>query len=80
MLRTLTSRALVHWLSSRQLKLRRSAVRKGIPLPLCSICDKPVQLENSNTDEDGKAIHEECYILKLTRNRTTKPAPANLST
>jgi len=80
MLSTLTSRARMHWMSSRHLKLRRSAVRKGIPLPLCSICDKPVQLETSNTDEDGKAIHEECYILKLKQNRVTKPAPANLST
>jgi hypothetical protein len=80
MLSTVTSRAPVHWMSVRHLKLRRSAVPKRIPLPLCSICDKPVQLENSNTDEDGQAIHEECYILKLTQNRTTKPAQSTLNT
>jgi hypothetical protein len=28
----------------------------------CSICGNPVSLETSNTDEQGMAVHEECYV------------------
>ncbi len=31
----------------------------------CSICHKFVRLEVSNADELGKAVHEECYVLKI---------------
>lgn len=34
-------------------------------LPKCCICSEPVCLETSNTDENGQALHEECYVLKL---------------
>jgi len=46
---------------------RQDAVTTAIwPLaPLCSICDKPVELETSKTDHDGLAVHEECYFQKL---------------
>jgi Flp pilus assembly pilin Flp len=37
--------------------------------PPCRICSKPVLLENSKTDETGLAIHEECYLLKLSLQR-----------
>jgi hypothetical protein len=30
---------------------------------ICYICNKPVRLEQSKTDESGRAIHEECYVL-----------------
>jgi hypothetical protein len=33
--------------------------------PLCSICNLPVALNNAKTDEDGSAVHEECYLIKL---------------
>ena len=33
--------------------------------PKCSFCSEPVELESSKTDEDGQAMHEECYILKV---------------
>jgi hypothetical protein len=33
----------------------------------CRICSKPLQLEtNTRTDEDGKAVHEECYVKHVT--------------
>jgi len=35
------------------------------PLPTCSICNKPVKLETSKVDELGKAVHEGCYLLKV---------------
>jgi hypothetical protein len=28
----------------------------------CSICGNPVSLEASKTDEQGMAVHEECYV------------------
>jgi hypothetical protein len=33
----------------------------------CSICNNPVRLETSNTDECGRAVHERCYVLTLTQ-------------
>ena len=33
----------------------------------CRICNKPLQLEtDTRTDDDGKAVHEECYVKHLT--------------
>jgi hypothetical protein len=32
---------------------------------LCSICNNPVQLETSNTNELGKAVHEKCYAFTV---------------
>ena len=34
-------------------------------LPSCRICNDPVLLETSKTDEYGQAVHEECYVLNL---------------
>lgn len=31
----------------------------------CSICGRHVILELSNTDEDGRAVHEHCYVRKV---------------
>jgi len=41
-------------------------IAKPEPL-LCAICDKPVELETSKTDEQGRAVHEECYVADLTK-------------
>jgi hypothetical protein len=32
---------------------------------LCSFCDQPIEIEITKTNEFGKAIHEECYVLKM---------------
>lgn len=40
-------------------------------LPLCSICNTAVPLESANTDENGEAIHGECYTLKVQLRRAT---------
>jgi len=34
-------------------------------LPMCSFCLKPVALEAAKTDEDGQAVHEDCYSARL---------------
>ena len=39
----------------------------------CSLCQKPVPLESSKTDENGKAVHEECYALRWRLKQATTP-------
>jgi hypothetical protein len=40
--------------------------------PTCPICHKPIEIESSKADEDGHAVHKDCYFLKVkTRNNTT---------
>jgi hypothetical protein len=31
----------------------------------CAICSKPVELRTANTDENGKIVHEECYVREM---------------
>jgi len=31
--------------------------------PICPRCSEHVELESANTDEKGKAVHEECYVV-----------------
>lgn len=42
-------------------------------LPICPICSEFVALESSKADENGKAIHEECYLLKIGLKAATTP-------
>jgi len=52
-------------------------------LPGCCICNSPVPLETSKTDENGQAVHEERYVLKvcaateLLTDRASTSGPAN---
>ena len=50
-----------------------------VRLPNCSICNEPVELETSKTDENGKAIHEECYVVKVDEKKVTLSKPSELS-
>jgi len=34
-------------------------------LPICHICNKPVALEFAKADEQGRTVHEGCYLLKV---------------
>jgi hypothetical protein len=36
-------------------------------LACCAICNEPVELERCKTDEDGDAVHEDCYVSKVAR-------------
>jgi hypothetical protein len=52
--------------------------------PPCAICEQPVKLEESKTDEHGHAVHENCYIwtveLKKPRRRKTQmDVPATIT-
>lgn len=31
----------------------------------CHICHQPVALENARVNEQGKAVHEECYVRSI---------------
>jgi hypothetical protein len=33
--------------------------------PQCWICSQPCQLEDCKIDEEGHAVHDECYAAKL---------------
>ena len=48
---------------------------RGKPLLKCSICNEPVALETTKTDEAGKAVHEECYVLRLSKQATQDANP-----
>jgi hypothetical protein len=43
--------------------------------PLCPICNKPIALETSKTDENGRAVHEDCYIKRLLASQSDPPSP-----
>jgi len=32
---------------------------------VCSICKQSVRLETAKTDENGKPVHEDCYLQHL---------------
>ena len=42
-------------------------------LPVCSICNKPVKPDVAATDQDGKPVHEQCYVLKMWQEDANKP-------
>ena len=33
--------------------------------PICPICSEHIQLEAANTDDKGRAVHEECYVAQI---------------
>jgi hypothetical protein len=39
-------------------------------VPTCQICNKPVALEVAKADEQGKSVHEGCYLLKIAPKAT----------
>jgi hypothetical protein len=41
--------------------------------PMCSLCNEPVELESAKTDEDGKVVHEECYVLRMQMKGDSSP-------
>jgi len=34
-------------------------------LLLCRICGRPIPVEVAKTDSEGRALHEECYVLTI---------------
>ena len=48
---------------------RFSRLFKKAPSLRCAIFNKPVPLETAKTDSDGKAVHEDCYFIKIKLKR-----------
>lgn len=40
--------------------------------PICAICQEPVGLEESKTDEHGKEVHENCYVWTVELKKPSK--------
>jgi len=36
-----------------------------LSIVLCRICNKPVRLEAALTDEEGRTVHGDCYLARL---------------
>jgi len=53
---------------------RPGSTKENIP-PLCPICNKSVDLKDAKADENGFAIHEECYVLKVRLENTATLSP-----
>jgi hypothetical protein len=53
----------------------------GHPFPEinCIVCNHPITLETDlNADENGKPVHEECYVNNLTSARSNQTAAGKL--
>lgn len=48
-------------------------VQPLVSLPNCSFRNDPVELEDAKIDDDGKAMHEECYIMSVIRKTVASP-------
>ncbi len=40
--------------------------------PICPLCSEHIELETANTDEKGKAVHEECYVAHIIEQTRTR--------
>lgn len=41
--------------------------------PVCPVCKLAVPLETAKTDEDGRAVHEDCYLSSIKLKSQTVP-------
>jgi hypothetical protein len=39
----------------------------------CHICNETVNLQTAKTDENGKMVHEECYVQRILKIPWRKP-------
>jgi hypothetical protein len=52
--------------------VRELRIGSHTAFPTCSACDKPVSLESANTDDNGQAVHEKCYLSRLHISRSRR--------
>ena len=57
-----------------RLESREKPIEIREPL-ICSICNEPIRLETAKVDENGKAVHEDCYIKRLLASHRDPPNP-----
>jgi len=46
-------------------------------LPRCAICKQSVNLTENKADENGQAVHENCYVLMLIPKKPRQFTGAN---
>jgi hypothetical protein len=44
-----------------------AAPHQRFNVPLCAICGKPCPLEDCKVSFDGRPVHDECIVAKLTK-------------
>jgi hypothetical protein len=50
---------------------------RRLRLPICSFCNEPVEFETGKTDDNGKAVHEECHATGMRLKAITPPPKAS---
>jgi hypothetical protein len=50
---------------------------RDVRSPKCNICNEPVELKTSKTDENGKTVHEDCYVRRMRLKEITPPPKAS---
>ena len=55
---------------------KESSQKESAPLR-CRICDKPVAIETAKSDAAGRAVHEECYALKVKLEQASQDGHAD---
>lgn len=48
--------------------VRRAVERTASQPVVCAICGERVVLEKCKTDEDGAAVHADCYVQRISRS------------
>jgi hypothetical protein len=41
--------------------------------PNCLLCSERIELESANYNENGKAVHEECYVAHTVAQKRAEP-------
>jgi hypothetical protein len=44
----------------------------AIPPHECWVCGKPVSLEECKIDEQGRAVHEQCYLTRMKQDSSSQ--------
>ena len=58
---------------------RKEVPKKESSALCCTICDKPVAIENAKSDCDGNSFHRECYAIKVELEQATRDGHANVN-
>ena len=46
---------------------------------ICHLCNKTIPVEQAKTDENGKAVHETCYVAKVRMTQVRDDGSESLS-
>ena len=57
--------AAIRWELWHLLEAKEQRLRGSQAVTTCWICCKPVSLETCKIDEQGRAVHDECYAFKI---------------